>query len=84
MEAARARVRFGRDKRRTRPQRKSSRLMQMVGFGLATRNLVRLARLDVAARALFDAIGEHTGAGHNHKLVVPFGGESPGSEGPES
>ncbi|KAL0928751.1 hypothetical protein M5K25_000672 [Dendrobium thyrsiflorum] len=30
----------------------------------------------------FDAIGEHTGAGHNHNLVVPFGGESPGSEGP--
>ncbi|KAL0912996.1 hypothetical protein M5K25_016425 [Dendrobium thyrsiflorum] len=30
----------------------------------------------------FDAIGEHTGSGHNHNLVVPFGGESPGSEGP--
>ncbi|KAL0918817.1 hypothetical protein M5K25_010857 [Dendrobium thyrsiflorum] len=32
----------------------------------------------------FDAIGEHPGAGHNHKIVMPFGGESPGSEGPES
>ncbi|KAL0904731.1 hypothetical protein M5K25_026874 [Dendrobium thyrsiflorum] len=31
----------------------------------------------------FDAIGEHTGAGHNHNIVMPFGGESPGSEGPE-
>ncbi|KAL0913001.1 hypothetical protein M5K25_016430 [Dendrobium thyrsiflorum] len=26
---------------------------------------------------------EHTGAGHNHNLMVQFGGESPGSEGPE-
>ncbi|KAL0907464.1 hypothetical protein M5K25_021877 [Dendrobium thyrsiflorum] len=25
----------------------------------------------------FDAIGEHTGAGHNHNLVIPFDGESP-------
>ncbi|KAL0912098.1 hypothetical protein M5K25_018047 [Dendrobium thyrsiflorum] len=32
----------------------------------------------------FDAIGEHTGAGHNRNIVMPFGGESPGSEGPES
>ncbi|KAL0921498.1 hypothetical protein M5K25_008576 [Dendrobium thyrsiflorum] len=32
----------------------------------------------------FDAIGEHTGAGHNHNIVMPFGGKSPGSEGPES
>ncbi|KAL0928838.1 hypothetical protein M5K25_000762 [Dendrobium thyrsiflorum] len=32
----------------------------------------------------FNAIGEHTGAGHNHNIVMPFGGESPGSEGPES
>ncbi|KAL0918805.1 hypothetical protein M5K25_010841 [Dendrobium thyrsiflorum] len=31
----------------------------------------------------FDAIGEHTGAGHNHNLVIPFDCESPGSEGPE-
>ncbi|KAL0906155.1 hypothetical protein M5K25_024624 [Dendrobium thyrsiflorum] len=31
----------------------------------------------------FDAIGEHTGAGHNRNIVMPFGGESPGSEGPE-
>ncbi|KAL0917872.1 hypothetical protein M5K25_012973 [Dendrobium thyrsiflorum] len=31
----------------------------------------------------FDAIGEHTGAGHNRNLVMPFGGESPGSKGPE-
>ncbi|KAL0925548.1 hypothetical protein M5K25_003894 [Dendrobium thyrsiflorum] len=30
----------------------------------------------------FDAIGEHTGAGHNHNIVMPFGGESFGSEGP--
>ncbi|KAL0912388.1 hypothetical protein M5K25_018356 [Dendrobium thyrsiflorum] len=29
-------------------------------------------------------IGEHTVAGHNHNEVMPFGGESPGSEGPES
>ncbi|KAL0920093.1 hypothetical protein M5K25_009201 [Dendrobium thyrsiflorum] len=32
----------------------------------------------------FNAIGEHTGAGHNRNIVMPFGGESPGSEGPES
>ncbi|KAL0911846.1 hypothetical protein M5K25_017771 [Dendrobium thyrsiflorum] len=32
----------------------------------------------------FNAIGEHTGAGHNHNIVMPFGGKSPGSEGPES
>ncbi|KAL0907811.1 hypothetical protein M5K25_022249 [Dendrobium thyrsiflorum] len=32
----------------------------------------------------FDAIEEHTGVGHNHNMVIPFGGESPGSEGPES
>ncbi|KAL0904471.1 hypothetical protein M5K25_026591 [Dendrobium thyrsiflorum] len=32
----------------------------------------------------FDVIGEHTGADHNHNLVVPFGGELPGSEVPES
>ncbi|KAL0921403.1 hypothetical protein M5K25_008469 [Dendrobium thyrsiflorum] len=32
----------------------------------------------------FDVIGEHTGAGHNHNIVMSFGGESPGSEGPES
>ncbi|KAL0905371.1 hypothetical protein M5K25_023786 [Dendrobium thyrsiflorum] len=32
----------------------------------------------------FDAIEEHTGAGHNRNMVMPFGGESPGSEGPES
>ncbi|KAL0911939.1 hypothetical protein M5K25_017877 [Dendrobium thyrsiflorum] len=32
----------------------------------------------------FNAIGEHTGAGHNHNLVMPFGGGSPSSEGPES
>ncbi|KAL0917385.1 hypothetical protein M5K25_012440 [Dendrobium thyrsiflorum] len=25
----------------------------------------------------FDAIGEHTGAGHNHNIVIPFGGKSP-------
>ncbi|KAL0925246.1 hypothetical protein M5K25_003564 [Dendrobium thyrsiflorum] len=31
----------------------------------------------------FDVIGEHTGAGHDHSIVMPFGGESPGSEGPE-
>ncbi|KAL0913064.1 hypothetical protein M5K25_016496 [Dendrobium thyrsiflorum] len=31
----------------------------------------------------FDAIGEHTGAGHNRNIVMPFGGESPGSEGHE-
>ncbi|KAL0906091.1 hypothetical protein M5K25_024554 [Dendrobium thyrsiflorum] len=31
----------------------------------------------------FNAIGEHTGAGHNHNLVVTFSCESPGSEGPE-
>ncbi|KAL0920396.1 hypothetical protein M5K25_009532 [Dendrobium thyrsiflorum] len=31
----------------------------------------------------FDAVGEHTGAGHNHNIVMPFGGESPGSEGPK-
>ncbi|KAL0910005.1 hypothetical protein M5K25_020926 [Dendrobium thyrsiflorum] len=30
----------------------------------------------------FDAIGEHTGAGHNRNIVMPFGGESLGSEGP--
>ncbi|KAL0913235.1 hypothetical protein M5K25_016679 [Dendrobium thyrsiflorum] len=30
------------------------------------------------------AIGEHTGAGHNHNIVMSFSGESPGSEGPES
>ncbi|KAL0919070.1 hypothetical protein M5K25_011139 [Dendrobium thyrsiflorum] len=30
----------------------------------------------------FNAIGEHTGAGHNHNIVIPFGGKSPGSEGP--
>ncbi|KAL0924107.1 hypothetical protein M5K25_004914 [Dendrobium thyrsiflorum] len=32
----------------------------------------------------FDAIGEHTGAGHDRNIVMPFGGESLGSEGPES
>ncbi|KAL0917747.1 hypothetical protein M5K25_012833 [Dendrobium thyrsiflorum] len=32
----------------------------------------------------FDAIGEHTGVGHNRNIVMSFGGESPGSEGPES
>ncbi|KAL0927738.1 hypothetical protein M5K25_001943 [Dendrobium thyrsiflorum] len=32
----------------------------------------------------FDVIGEHTGASHNHNIVMPFGGESPGSEGPGS
>ncbi|KAL0905489.1 hypothetical protein M5K25_023913 [Dendrobium thyrsiflorum] len=26
----------------------------------------------------FDAIGEHTGAGHSRNIVVPFGGKSPG------
>ncbi|KAL0903313.1 hypothetical protein M5K25_027682 [Dendrobium thyrsiflorum] len=31
----------------------------------------------------FDAIGEHTGVGHNHNIVMPFGGELPCSEGPE-
>ncbi|KAL0919278.1 hypothetical protein M5K25_011364 [Dendrobium thyrsiflorum] len=31
----------------------------------------------------FDAIGEHTGAGHNRNIVMPFGGKSPSSEGPE-
>ncbi|KAL0918373.1 hypothetical protein M5K25_010377 [Dendrobium thyrsiflorum] len=30
----------------------------------------------------FDVIREHTGAGHNRNIVMPFGGESPGSEGP--
>ncbi|KAL0906272.1 hypothetical protein M5K25_024750 [Dendrobium thyrsiflorum] len=34
-------------------------------------------------RGGFNAIGEHTGAGHNRNIVMPFGGESPGSEGPE-
>ncbi|KAL0923491.1 hypothetical protein M5K25_007550 [Dendrobium thyrsiflorum] len=29
----------------------------------------------------FDVIGEHTGAGHDHNVVMPFGGESLGSEG---
>ncbi|KAL0921250.1 hypothetical protein M5K25_008307 [Dendrobium thyrsiflorum] len=32
----------------------------------------------------FDVIGEHTGAGHNCNIVMPFGGESLGLEGPES
>ncbi|KAL0922661.1 hypothetical protein M5K25_006666 [Dendrobium thyrsiflorum] len=32
----------------------------------------------------FDVIGEHTGAGHNHNIVMPFGSKSPCSEGPES
>ncbi|KAL0916177.1 hypothetical protein M5K25_013668 [Dendrobium thyrsiflorum] len=31
----------------------------------------------------FNAIGEHTGAGHNRNIVMPFGGESLGSEGPD-
>ncbi|KAL0904732.1 hypothetical protein M5K25_026875 [Dendrobium thyrsiflorum] len=30
----------------------------------------------------FDAIGEHTGAGHDCNVVVPFGGKPPCSEGP--
>ncbi|KAL0908657.1 hypothetical protein M5K25_023162 [Dendrobium thyrsiflorum] len=30
----------------------------------------------------FNAVGEHTGAGHNHNIVMPFDGESPSSEGP--
>ncbi|KAL0922821.1 hypothetical protein M5K25_006844 [Dendrobium thyrsiflorum] len=37
----------------------------------------------VASSKGFDVIGEHTGAGHNHNVVMPFGGKSPGSEGPE-
>ncbi|KAL0920991.1 hypothetical protein M5K25_008014 [Dendrobium thyrsiflorum] len=32
----------------------------------------------------FDVIWEHTSAGHNHNIVMLFGGESPSSEGPES
>ncbi|KAL0913040.1 hypothetical protein M5K25_016471 [Dendrobium thyrsiflorum] len=31
----------------------------------------------------FDAVGEHTGSGHDRNLVVPFGGEPPGSGGPD-
>ncbi|KAL0927484.1 hypothetical protein M5K25_001656 [Dendrobium thyrsiflorum] len=31
----------------------------------------------------FNAIGEHMGAGHNRNIVMLFGGESPGSEGPK-
>ncbi|KAL0910153.1 hypothetical protein M5K25_021097 [Dendrobium thyrsiflorum] len=30
----------------------------------------------------FDAIGEHMDAGHSHNIMMSFGGESPGSEGP--
>ncbi|KAL0922807.1 hypothetical protein M5K25_006828 [Dendrobium thyrsiflorum] len=30
----------------------------------------------------FDTIEEHMGAGHNHNIVMPFGGKSPGSKGP--
>ncbi|KAL0918947.1 hypothetical protein M5K25_010997 [Dendrobium thyrsiflorum] len=30
----------------------------------------------------FDTVGELTGSGHDRNLVVPFGGEPPGSEGP--
>ncbi|KAL0915646.1 hypothetical protein M5K25_016079 [Dendrobium thyrsiflorum] len=32
----------------------------------------------------FNAVGELMGSGHDRNLVVPFGGEPPGSEGPES
>ncbi|KAL0919501.1 hypothetical protein M5K25_011596 [Dendrobium thyrsiflorum] len=32
-------------------------------------------------RKKFDAIGEHTGAGHNYNIMIPFDGESLGSEG---
>ncbi|KAL0915528.1 hypothetical protein M5K25_015954 [Dendrobium thyrsiflorum] len=32
----------------------------------------------------FNAVGEHTGSGHDRNLVAPFGGEPPGSEGPGS
>ncbi|KAL0910680.1 hypothetical protein M5K25_018757 [Dendrobium thyrsiflorum] len=32
---------------------------------------------------IFDAIGEHTGSGHDRNLVVSFGGEPPSSESPE-
>ncbi|KAL0903138.1 hypothetical protein M5K25_027492 [Dendrobium thyrsiflorum] len=31
----------------------------------------------------FSAIGEHTGADHNHNLVVSFGDKPPGSKGPD-
>ncbi|KAL0912923.1 hypothetical protein M5K25_016344 [Dendrobium thyrsiflorum] len=30
----------------------------------------------------FDAIGEHTGVGHNCIVVMPSGGKPPSSEGP--
>ncbi|KAL0922033.1 hypothetical protein M5K25_005992 [Dendrobium thyrsiflorum] len=33
---------------------------------------------------IFKAIGELTSSGHDRNLVVPFGGEPPGSEGPGS
>ncbi|KAL0912048.1 hypothetical protein M5K25_017991 [Dendrobium thyrsiflorum] len=43
-----------------------------------------LAEGSLSAAMEFDAIGEHKSAGHNHNIVMPFGGESLGSEGPES
>ncbi|KAL0910236.1 hypothetical protein M5K25_021196 [Dendrobium thyrsiflorum] len=38
--------------------------------------------LGLLSQRRFDAIGEHTGADHNRNIVMPFGGESPSSEGP--
>ncbi|KAL0903439.1 hypothetical protein M5K25_027820 [Dendrobium thyrsiflorum] len=43
---------------------------------------LNLTEGSLSAAMGFDAIGEHTGAGHNHNIVMPFHSESPGSEGP--
>ncbi|KAL0922660.1 hypothetical protein M5K25_006665 [Dendrobium thyrsiflorum] len=43
-----------------------------------------LTEESLSAAMGFDVIGEHTGADHNHNIVMPFGSKSPGSEGPES
>ncbi|KAL0904426.1 hypothetical protein M5K25_026533 [Dendrobium thyrsiflorum] len=43
------------------------------------------SRPNLTEGSLSAAMGfEHTGAGHNHNIVMPSGSESLGSEGPES
>ncbi|KAL0916976.1 hypothetical protein M5K25_014532 [Dendrobium thyrsiflorum] len=55
------------------------------GFRFRSPNLIsRAAVCSAATPPGFDVIEEHTGVGHNRNIVMPFGGESPGSEGPES
>ncbi|KAL0909956.1 hypothetical protein M5K25_020871 [Dendrobium thyrsiflorum] len=64
---------------RTRFSAFTRRVKKEFRFSIGFRRKQKKSRF--SASPGLDAIGEHRGAGHDHNVVVPFGGRPPGSEG---